>query len=82
MGTQVHTKGEWTKDMNLLKLNSNGLTYSLSANGDIAIFRQPGKPTVDFYLRKNRWKVRGAKKTTFGTVEEFIAWYRVERGIA
>jgi hypothetical protein len=69
-------QGEYTKETNLRRLEASGLKYALAENDEEAIFRQSGRPNVRFYTRRNRWKVAGAKKTTHGTVDEFIGWYR------
>lgn len=75
-------RGEWTKDINVMKLAKAGLSYTHGSNDDIAIFREPGKPTIEFNLRKNRWRCRGDKKSVFGTVDQFVKWYRAKRGEA
>lgn len=67
-------KGEHTKHHNLEALRTSGLKFHEVNNGDVAVFRSSGKPTVDFFTRKNRWQVRGQKKTTHGAVGEFIAF--------
>jgi len=69
--TRVDEKGEWTKEQNLKAMRESGLAFHEVKNGDVCVFRQPGKPTVDFFTRKNRWQIRGQKKTTHGTVSEF-----------
>lgn len=74
-------KGEWLRETNLMKLKRTPFRFSLNDKSDIAIFRESGKPTVDFYLRKNRWKVRGEKKSRYGTSDEFITWYKAFRGM-
>lgn len=75
-------KGEWTRDMNLQKLEKSGLKFSLSEDGDTAIFRETGKPTAEFLLRRNRYRIRGNKKAIHGTVEQFLGWYRTWRGVS
>lgn len=80
VGTAKEDRGAWLKETTLLKLERSGLTYTLVKNGDVAVFRIPNSMTVDFYTRKNRWRVRGYPKTTHGTVDEFIAWFRTELG--
>jgi hypothetical protein len=71
-------KGEYTKQQNLAKLREPtreggaALKFHEVNNGDVCVFRASGRPTVDFHTRKNRWQVRGHKKTTHGTVTEFI----------
>ncbi|AEY69561.1 hypothetical protein AH2_00016 [Burkholderia phage vB_BceS_AH2] len=46
--------------------------------GDRYVFRIPQKLTVEFYTRKNRWRVRGQKKTTHGTIEQFMQWFETQ----
>ena len=76
---QKSDEGSWLKEMNLVKLGKySRYTHSLVKDGDVAVFRIPGRFTVDFFTRKNRWKVRGNKKTTYGTIEEFFGWLNLE----
>jgi len=57
------------------KLQQAGIPIKI-VMGDIAIIRMPCKPTIELNLRRSRWKLRGQKKSTFGTLDEFIDWYR------
>lgn len=66
---------------NLAALRASGFPFTLNEKEAIAHFREAGQPTVEFYLKKNRWKLKGSKKTTFGDVDTFLAWYRAERGV-
>jgi len=72
----AQAKGEWTKEQCLKALRESGLRFHEVHKGDVCVFREHGKPTVDFYTRKSRWQIRGFKKTMHGTVAEFVEWYR------
>lgn len=69
-------KGVWLKVNNTDAIEQSGLPYSSLRGGDVLVFRSTGKASVDYFPAKNRWQVRGAKKTTHGTVREFIAFIR------
>jgi hypothetical protein len=60
-------------------LHTAGLTFRL--DGDTAIFRVPSRATVEYYINRSRWKVRGQKKTTHGSVKEFVNWFTKEFNI-
>lgn len=69
-----------TKQMNLEALRKSGLVFSETNSGDILVFRERCKPTVEFYTRRSRWKLRGQSSGHFGSVAEFLAWFRQLRG--
>jgi hypothetical protein len=89
-GFRPHRKKDHAADQlkaaNIAKLESAryGDRYfpapRFSGNGDTAVLRITQTMTVEFYTRRNRWKVRGHKKTTHGTVEQFIAFVRSQCG--
>lgn len=66
---------EW-KDENLDLLRTSGLSYRLTNNNETAVFREPGKPKVDFYPSTGRWRVvSGNSRTVGGGAMKFIEWY-------
>lgn len=69
-----------TKLHNLTALRASGLVFTETNSGDILVFRERGKPTVEFYTRRSRWKVRGRSITQFGSTGQFIAWLAKFRG--
>lgn len=68
------TTTDATKLHNLNALKATGLTFAEVNSGDILVFREAGKPTVEFFTRRSRWKVRGNPKTHHGSVSEFTNW--------
>lgn len=74
------TTTDATKHMNMEALRKSGLTFSETNSGDILVFRERGKPTVEFYARRSRWKVRGRSATQFGSTTAFIEWLKDFRG--
>ena len=72
VNSQVTTDA--TKLHNLKELRASGLKFVEVISGDVAVFKERGKPTVEFYTRRSRWKVRGQRLTHFGSVSEFVAW--------
>lgn len=69
-----------TKHMNLEALRKSGLVFTEINSGDIAVFSERGKPVVEFYTRRSRWKVRTQHGQHFGSVAEFVAWLGTFRG--
>ena len=65
-----------TKLHNLTALRASGLKFIEVISGDVAVFKERGKPTVEFYTRRSRWKVRGQRLTHFGSAVEFAAWLK------
>lgn len=66
---------EW-KAENLDLLRTSGLTYRLTNNNETAVFRELGKPKVDFYPSTGRWRIVGANSRTMGGhALKFIEWY-------
>jgi hypothetical protein len=66
---------EW-KAENLDLLRTSGLTYRLTNNNETAVFRERGKPKVDFYPSTGRWRVvSGNARTMGGHAMKFIEWY-------
>lgn len=75
------------RQKNLAILRASGLAFTERA--DALIFREPGKPRVDFYPATGRWRVvgegpdrrfragqRGEDGRTFrGQARAFLAWY-------
>jgi len=59
-------------------LKAAGLTeYKTRNQGTVLLFRQSGKPVVDFYPGTGRW--RSGNKTYEGGASAFMAWYnRIE----
>ena len=65
-----------TKLHNLTALRASGLKFTEANNSDMAVFKERGKPTVEFYTRRTRWKVRGQRLTHFGSTGDFIDWLK------
>ena len=66
---------EWhTK--NLAELRAAGMPFVERATS--CLFREPGKPKVDFYPHTGRWRVVGgqSRKTFRGGASAFVSWYR------
>lgn len=59
------------------KLKKAGLQFEVK--GDVYLFREAGKPRVNFWPSTGRWLVVGMRtpqKTQSGGAEKFIAWYK------
>ena len=69
-----------TKHMNREALRKSGLVFTEINSGDIAVFSERGKPVVEFYIRRSRWKVRTQQGQHFGSVAEFVTWLERFRG--
>ena len=86
---QVNHGSDSLKKANIAKLahaaadrfgTQQRVSITYEDHDDRVVLRIPQKLTVDFFTRKNRWRVRGQKKTTHGTVEQFIAFVRSQCG--
>jgi hypothetical protein len=58
--------------------NATGIKYSVSANNTL-LFREAGKPKVDFYLSTGRWKVNN--RAMKGGALAFLKWYNKQNGV-
>jgi hypothetical protein len=66
---------DW-KAENLDVLRTCGIPYSIVNNGETVLFRERGKPKVDFYPSTGRWRNVGPKARTFGGgAMQFLEWY-------
>lgn len=57
-------------------LKNSGLKYEKSNNGQECLFRESGKPVVNFYPSTGRWYLPHENRTMKGGAEKFIEWYR------
>lgn len=64
---------EWNK-INTETINKSGIPYRL-AGGQTMLFREPGKPRVDFYPSTGRWRVNGQRAVS-GGARKFLDWYK------
>lgn len=60
---------------NMAALNASGHKFTETNYGETILFREPGKPKVDFYPSTGRWRVAGMSKTFRGGAEVFLRWY-------
>lgn len=65
------------KRRNIMLLNLRVAGRFKSTNyGETVLFREPGKPKVDFYPSTGRWRIVGSQSKTFrGGAESFLRWY-------
>jgi len=62
----------WLKE-NRQIIRDSGIPYS---GTDLAyLFREDGKPVVDFYPSTGRWRVPHDNKTYKGGAKSFLKWY-------
>ncbi len=60
-------------DQNREVIRASGLPYT--DRGEALLFREGGKPAVDFYPSTGRWRIPGEKKTRSGGAQVFLNWY-------
>ena len=65
---------EW-KRKNMEVLDASALKFRETNYGETILFRESGKPKVDFYPSTGRWRVAGLTKTFRGGAESFVRWY-------
>lgn len=63
------------KTSNLDILKKSGIIFRESGS-ETLLFRNPGKPRVDFYPSTGRWKVIRTNTIMGGGALKFIAWYK------
>lgn len=86
------TRYEWRDrhvriaETNLGILRKSGLRFEVRETRDgllgaSVLFREPGKPRVDFFLSTGRWRVVGDGKQRLrrGMALGFLAWYRRQK---
>jgi hypothetical protein len=65
---------DW-KQRNLAVLNASAVIFTTTNYGETLLFRESGKPRVDFYPSTGRWRVAGLTKTFRGGATSFLQWY-------
>ena len=74
---------EYFYPINVRIIEQSGLRYGLSNDGSVIMFREKGKPMVDFYPSSGRWRIVGtatiqkmqpAPKESRGA-KAFLNWY-------
>ena len=69
------------KAINLAMVQQSGLKFRVTNNGECLVFREPGKPKVDFYPSSGRWRDVGLSKRNYsGGAEAFLQWYASQKG--
>lgn len=50
--------------------------------GEVVLFREEGKPKVDYYLSANSWRHirRPNNKMMYGNAISFLNWYKKQKG--
>lgn len=75
-GMKQERHAEWFAK-NMEALRASGLRFTEHATS--VVFREPGKPAVDFYPHTGRWRLVGRKnggsKTMSGGAKAFLRWY-------
>jgi len=65
---------DW-KSRNLAALNASSVIFTVTNSGETLLFRESGKPKVDFYPSTGRWRVAGLTRTFSGGADSFLNWY-------
>lgn len=63
------------KERNTETLLRSNLTLTIKSGGEVILFREQGKPKVDFYPSTGRWRIPDKNKTFRGGAESFLRWY-------
>lgn len=69
---------EW-KASNTATIAASGIRFVSRNDGESLLFRETGKPRVDFFPSTGRWKVAGLKKTYSGGADRFLSWYSTQQ---
>jgi hypothetical protein len=66
---------EWWDD-NVNEIEASGVPHTFTNNGESVLFREKGKPKVDFFPSTGRWRIVGKNARTMGGgAKRFIEWY-------
>jgi len=65
---------EW-KQKNTQILLDTDYEFKATNNGENLVFREKGKPRVDFYPSTGRWRDVDTKRTFRGGPRTFLKWY-------
>lgn len=60
---------------NIGRIVGSGIPYQSVNFGDCLLFREHGRPVVDFYPSTGRWRTPGIKRTFSGGAGAFLTWY-------
>lgn len=60
---------------NMRVLNESGVPFREGPDGNTCLFREPGKPQVNFFPSTGRWARCGLHKAQSGGATAFLAWY-------
>lgn len=67
---------QWHEE-NMATLNASGLRFQIRETA--VLFREAGKPRVDFYPHTGRWRIvggaNGPTRPLSGGAKRFIEWY-------
>lgn len=71
-------ENQQNKETNLAALQQGGVAFKSTNFGETLVFREAGKPKVDFYPSTGRWRIVGDpqnKRTMRGGAAAFLTWY-------
>lgn len=77
--TERKDRHENWKQQNFDILAASGLKYRVVNDGLTVLFREPGKPAVDFYPSTGRWRLPKMNRTMGGHAQRFLTWYAGEK---
>ncbi len=64
-------------EYNLRKLTEAGLNFRYVPQSGVLLFREEGKPSINFYINTGRWRVNGVEAETMGGgAQKFLRWYK------
>lgn len=74
---QVRAKRQSNARAYLELLQKSGHIFTVTNGSEQLMFREPGKPPVDFWPSTGRWRIpKAGSKTHNGGATSFLAWYR------
>lgn len=69
---------DWN-ERNTAILLQGKLKLTIKSGGEVILFREPGKPKVDFYPSTGRWRIPDKNQTFRGGAESFLRWYEKQK---
>lgn len=63
------------KAENTALLEASGIPFTSTNNGEALLFREWGRPRIDFYPSTGKWRVDNVR-TYGGHATKFLQWYK------
>lgn len=66
---------QWKRD-STAEIAASGISHRITNGGETILFREVGKPKVDFFPSTGRARINNGPARSFGGAARFLTWYR------